>query len=177
MSDNVPNVPDAYTVSLELADKPGELLQVLGPIATYGGNLLSIFHERGDITPRGNIPVEVDIQCSPGQLESILSDLQKSDINIVHVAGGTSNPGMIILLTGESIINSIPNIISSLTDLSINVLNFSVTIPPSSSTEASCILHISGNSKGSSETINSISNIAKDYDLHVISIIDQEVEK
>jgi ACT domain-containing protein len=177
MSANVPNVPDAYTVSLELADKPGELLQVLGPIATYGGNLLSIFHERGDITPRGNIPVEVDIQCSPGQLESILSALQGSDIDVVRVAGGSNNPGMIVLLTGGSIVNNISNIISALTTLSIRVIDFSVTMPPNSSTEASCILHISGNSKGTSETIDSINKIAGNYDLHVISIIDQEVEK
>ena len=48
----------SYTVRLELVDEPGELLGALEPIADNGGNLLSIFHERGNVTPRGHIPVE-----------------------------------------------------------------------------------------------------------------------
>jgi ACT domain-containing protein len=47
----------AYTVRLELVDEPGELLRALEPISANGGNLLSIHHERGNITPRGHIPV------------------------------------------------------------------------------------------------------------------------
>ena len=45
-----------YTIRLELVDEPGELLRALEPIAARGGNLLSIFHERGSLTPRGRIP-------------------------------------------------------------------------------------------------------------------------
>jgi hypothetical protein len=56
----------AHTVRLELVDEPGQLLAALGPIAENGGNLLSIFHERGNITPRGRIPVEVDLECPTG---------------------------------------------------------------------------------------------------------------
>ena len=56
----------AHTVRLELVDEPGELLRALEPVAENGGNLLSIFHERGNVTPRGHIPVEVDLEATPG---------------------------------------------------------------------------------------------------------------
>ena len=68
--------PQAHTVRLELADEPGQLLAALRPIADNGGNLLSIFHERGNITPRGRIPVEVDLECPPDRFESIVSALR-----------------------------------------------------------------------------------------------------
>lgn len=51
-----------HTGRLELVDEAGELLRASDPIADNGGNSLSIFHRRGDITPRGNIPVEVDFE-------------------------------------------------------------------------------------------------------------------
>ncbi|MFY4816535.1 amino acid-binding protein, partial [Haloarcula sp. AONF1] len=48
--------PSTHTVRLELVDEPGQLLAALHPIADNGGNLLSIYHERGNKTPRGRIP-------------------------------------------------------------------------------------------------------------------------
>jgi len=54
MSEDVADVR-AYTIRLELVDEPGELLRALDPIAEKGGNLLSIFHERWNVTPRGHI--------------------------------------------------------------------------------------------------------------------------
>ena len=60
MSDSTDEVW-AYTVRLELVDEPGEFLRALEPIAENGGNLLSIFHERGNVTPRGHIPVDTDL--------------------------------------------------------------------------------------------------------------------
>lgn len=43
--------PSTHTVRLELVDEPGQLLAALHPIADNGGNLLSIYHERGNKTP------------------------------------------------------------------------------------------------------------------------------
>lgn len=51
VSESTDGAVSAYTVRLELVDEPGELLRALEPIADNGGNLLSIFHERGSLTP------------------------------------------------------------------------------------------------------------------------------
>ena len=85
----------AYTVRLELVDEPGELLRALEPIADNGGNLLSIFHERGNVTPRGHIPVEVDLEATPDRFDDIVEAHRYVDTG--HKVGTaivtvTSNP-------------------------------------------------------------------------------------
>jgi hypothetical protein len=83
MSDSTDEVR-AYTVRLELVDEPGELLRALEPIADNGGNLLSIFHERGNLTPRGHIPVEVDLEATPERFDVIVDALRDEDINVIQ---------------------------------------------------------------------------------------------
>jgi len=84
MSDSTDEV-NAYTVRLELVDRPGELLRALEPIAENGGNLLSIFHERGNLTPRGHVPVEVDLEAPPEQFERIVDALREEGLTVVLV--------------------------------------------------------------------------------------------
>ena len=74
----------SYTVRLELVDEPGELLRALQPIADNGGNLLSIFHERGNVTPRGHIPVEVDLETTPAQFDVIVAALRDAGVNVIR---------------------------------------------------------------------------------------------
>jgi ACT domain-containing protein len=83
MSDSTDEVR-AYTVRLELVDEPGALLNALEPIADNGGNLLSIFHERGNLTPRGHIPVEVDLEATPERFEGIVDALREAGINVIQ---------------------------------------------------------------------------------------------
>ena len=83
MSDSTDEVR-SYTVRLELVDEPGALLNALEPIASNGGNLLSIFHERGNLTPRGHIPVEVDLEATPERFEGIVEALRAAGINVIQ---------------------------------------------------------------------------------------------
>jgi ACT domain-containing protein len=73
-----------HTIRLELIDEPGELLRALKPIAESRGNLLSIFHERGNVTPRGHIPIEVDVEATPDRFEDIVESLRSEGINVVQ---------------------------------------------------------------------------------------------
>lgn len=90
-----------HTIRLELADEPGELLSALQPIADNGGNLLSIFHERGNRTPRGRIPVEVDLACPPARFEQILSDLRTTGTNVVQADARRYADEVTVLLVGD----------------------------------------------------------------------------
>jgi ACT domain-containing protein len=45
-------------MALGLVDRPGQLLKALEPIAKYGGNIISIIHEREKITG-GYVPVSL----------------------------------------------------------------------------------------------------------------------
>ncbi|MFB6081255.1 MAG: amino acid-binding protein [Halanaeroarchaeum sp.] len=93
----------AHTVRLELADEPGELLRALEPIAAQGGNLLSIFHERGSLTPRGRIPVEIDLEATPHQFENVIAALREQGVNIIQAGTERYGEEVSVLLVGHLI--------------------------------------------------------------------------
>jgi ACT domain-containing protein len=90
-----------HTVRLELADEPGELLDALAPIAEHGGNLLSVFHERGNVTPRGRIPVEVDLECPQGRFDAIVEALRENGSNVVQAGSERYGEEAVLLLIGH----------------------------------------------------------------------------
>ncbi|MFC6836659.1 amino acid-binding protein [Halomarina ordinaria] len=98
MSDDVVR---SYTVRLELVDEPGELLNALAPIADGGGNLLSIFHERGNLTPRGHIPVEVDLEATPERFERIVASLRDAGVNVIQAGAERYGEELTVLLVGD----------------------------------------------------------------------------
>jgi ACT domain-containing protein len=91
----------SHTLRLELDDVPGELVAALSPIAENGGNLLSVFHERGNRTPRGRIPVEVDLSCSPAQFEDIVAALRDHGVSVVQADEERYRETTTVLLTGR----------------------------------------------------------------------------
>lgn len=93
----------AHTVRLELVDEPGELLNALAPIAENGGNLLSIYHERGNRTPRGRIPVEVDLECPPERFEDIVSGLRDAGVNVIQAGAERFSEEVTVILVGPLI--------------------------------------------------------------------------
>ncbi len=93
----------AYTVRLELVDEPGELLRALRPIAENGGNLLSIYHERGNLTPRGRIPVAVDLECPPERFEGIVSSLREAGVNVIQAGAEHYSEEVSVILVGPLI--------------------------------------------------------------------------
>ncbi|MFC6990085.1 amino acid-binding protein [Haloplanus sp. GCM10025708] len=93
--------PQTYTIRLELVDEPGQLLAALKPIADNGGNLLSIFHERGNKTPRGHIPVEVDLECPPDRFEIIVDALREEGVNVIQAGSERYGEELTVLLVGD----------------------------------------------------------------------------
>ncbi len=91
----------AYTVRLELVDEPGELLRALEPISAAGGNLLSIHHERGNITPRGHIPVEVDLECPPDRFDGIVDALREAGVNVIQAGADRYGEEITVVLVGH----------------------------------------------------------------------------
>ncbi|MEF8756859.1 MAG: amino acid-binding protein, partial [Halobacteriales archaeon] len=106
----------AYTVRLELADEPGELLRALEPIADHGGNLLSIYHERGDVTPRGRVPVEVDLECPPDRFDDLVAALRDAGIDLVRAGHQRYDESVTVLLSGDLVETDLSGTIDSLQD-------------------------------------------------------------
>ncbi|MFC5970797.1 amino acid-binding protein [Halomarina salina] len=125
----VSDSPRAYTVRLELVDEPGELLNALRPIAENGGNLLSVFHERGHVTPRGHIPVEVDLEATPERFERIVTALRDNGVNVVRAGADRYGEQLTVVLVGHLVDTDLSDTLSQLErSTSATVVDFSLRL-------------------------------------------------
>lgn len=159
MSDSQDEV-HAYTIRLELVDEPGELLRALHPIADNGGNLLSIFHERGNLTPRGHIPVEVDLEATPERFETIVDALRAEDFNIIQAGADRYGEALTIVLTGHLVNNDLSDTLSQIQETAdATVTDLSLSAPEGTDDVSSARLRLAteeGNVEGALAAIREI---------------------
>jgi ACT domain-containing protein len=157
----------AYTVRLELVDRPGELLRALGPIANNGGNLLSIFHERGNVTPRGHIPVEVDLEAPPEQFDAIVEGLREADINVIQAGAEQYSEEVIVVLVGQLVDTDLSNTLSRIQEASgASVQDFALSAPGGS--ESSARLRLAAESGRTENVLAAVREIADEKALRVV---------
>ena len=117
-----------HTIRLERVDEPGELLRALEPISASGGNLMSIYHERGNVTPRGHIPVEVDVSGAPDRFDRIVNSLREAGVNVIQAGSERYDEELVVLLIGHLVDTDLSDTLkqieasanASLTDLSLS---------------------------------------------------------
>jgi len=72
-----------FDMTLALADRPGQLLKALEPIAKNGGNIISIIHER-EKPAEGYVPVSLVVDFPSKQnLKKTIGDLKSLGIVII----------------------------------------------------------------------------------------------
>jgi ACT domain-containing protein len=168
MSDSAEDVC-AYTVRLELVDRPGELLRALEPISTQGGNLLSIFHERGNLTPRGDIPVEVDLEATPGQFDAIVDALRDAGINVIQAGAEQYSDELTIVLVGHLVNTDLSDTLSQIQDATgASVRDFSLSAPEGEDEESSARLRLATRKGRAEDVIGAIRGIAEQKGLRVV---------
>ncbi len=168
MSDSTEEVR-AYTVRLELVDRPGELLRALEPIANQGGNLLSIFHERGNLTPRGDIPVEVDLEANPAQFDDIVDALRDAGINVIQAGAEQYSEELAIVLVGHLVDTDLSHTLSRIQEeTGSSVRDFSLSAPEGDSGESSARLRLATQSGQVEDVLGSVREITTDKGLRVI---------
>lgn len=159
----------AYTVRLELVDEPGELLNALGPIAEHGGNLLSIFHERGNRTPRGRIPVEVDLEATSERFNRIVEALRETGVNVVQAGTERYSEELTVLLIGHLIETDFSDTLSRFENCaSASVGDVSLTVADDPSDVSSARLRLATQAGESAQTLGTIQEVATEKDLTVI---------
>ncbi|MEM1607066.1 MAG: ACT domain-containing protein [Candidatus Bathyarchaeia archaeon] len=73
-----------FDMTLALADKPGQLLRALEPIAKNGGNIISIIHER-DKPVEGYVPVSLVVDFPSHQsFRNTINELKSLGIMIMR---------------------------------------------------------------------------------------------
>jgi len=168
MSDGSEDVR-AYTVRLELVDRPGELLRALEPIADHGGNLLSIFHERGNLTPRGHIPVEVDLEATPEQFQTIVDSLREGGINVIQAGAEQYSEEVVVVLVGPLVHTDLSHTLSQIAEATgASIRDFSMSAPEGDETGSSARLRLAAQSGETESVLQEVRNVATEKDLRVI---------
>jgi len=168
MSDSTDEVR-AYTVRLELVDEPGELLRALHPIADNGGNLLSIFHERGNLTPRGHIPVEVDLEATPERFDGIVDALKEADFNVIEAGAEQYSATLTIVLSGHIVETDLSDTLSRIHEgTNATVTDLSLAAPQGAEDVSSARVRLATEEGATEETLDSVRTIAEEKDLTVV---------
>lgn len=159
----------AHTVRLELVDEPGELLNALRPIADNGGNLLSVFHERGSLTPRGHIPVEVDFECTPRQFEVIVDALRDAGVNITQAGTERYGEEVSVLLVGHLVETDLSDTLSRIEACaSASVVDFSLTDEEGVDDVSSARMRLATREGSVGDTLACVRDVAADKELQVV---------
>jgi ACT domain-containing protein len=163
--------PQPHTIRLELADEPGELLAALRPIAENGGNLLSIFHERGHLTPRGRIPVEVDVECPPDRFETIVDALRDAGVNVVEAGAQRYTEEVTLLLVGDLVGTDLSDTVTRIersTAASVSDLSLSAPAGARADDDASARLRLGIQEGRVEEVVGIVRELASEKGLHVV---------
>lgn len=158
----------AYTVRLELVDEPGELLRALEPIANNGGNLLSIFHERGSLTPRGHIPVEVDLETTPERFETIVSALREAGVNVIQAGAERYGEELSVVLVGDLVETDLSDTLSRLECASASVADVALSAPDGTGEPSSARLRLATQAGERDHALDTVREIADEKDLLLV---------
>ena len=168
MSDSTDEVR-AYTVRLELVDEPGELLRALSPIADNGGNLLSIFHERGNLTPRGHIPVEVDLEATPERFDAIVEALKAAEFNVIEAGAEQYSAALSIVLSGHLVETDLSDTLSRIHEgTNATVTDLSLAAPAGTEDVSSARIRLATEEGATEQTLAAVRDIAAEKDLTLV---------
>ena len=159
----------SYTVRLELQDEPGELLRALEPIADSGGNLLSIFHERGNVTPRGHIPVEVDMEATPERFEGIVEALRDAGVNVIRAGSEQYSEELVVLLVGHLVDTDLSDTLSRIEDCgNASIDDVALSAPDGTDELSSARVRMDTHAGAVEETLDTVRAVADRKGLHVV---------
>jgi ACT domain-containing protein len=158
----------AYTVRLELVDEPGELLRALAPIADNGGNLLSIFHERGSLTPRGHIPVEVDLEATPERFETIVSALREAGVNVIRAGTERYGEELSVVLVGDLVETDLSDTLSRVERANAAVADVALSAPAGTDEPSSARLRLATETGQRERALDTVRELADEKDLHLV---------
>ena len=161
--------PSTHTVRLELVDEPGQLLAALHPIADNGGNLLSIYHERGNKTPRGRIPVEVDFEATQERFEEIVAALRSEGVNVMQAGTERYAEEVTLLLFGHLIDTDLSDTLSRIEACaSASVADVSLAAPQGTEEASSARLRLEARAGETEQALVAVRELADEKELRLV---------
>ena len=154
------------TMTLELSDEPGQLLDALQPVADHGGNIVSITHQRGKETPRGTLPVEVTFEIVEERLDKVLDDLQQQGIRVAQFGEEKFHESITVVLVGHIVEGDVTDTIQRVEEEGVKIVDFSMAMPDESESTSSARLTVNATCEDKIDAaMESIQGICQDKDL------------
>lgn len=165
--------PSTHTVRLELVDEPGRLLAALKPIGDNGGNLLSVHHERGAETPRGRVPVEVDVAATDDRFEAIVDALRAAGVNVMEAGTEEYAERLTILLFGHLVETDLSDTLTRIDGCpAASVADVSLATPQGTEDASSARLRLETRTGEAATALNAVRSIAEEKRLRVVEPLD-----
>ncbi|ERH12080.1 MAG: ACT-domain-containing protein, putative allosteric regulator of homoserine dehydrogenase [halophilic archaeon J07HB67] len=163
--------PQIHTIQLELPDEPGQLLAALHPVADNGGNLLSVVHERGERTPRGRIPVAIDLECPPERFDGILDGLRETGVTVVTADAEAYADELVVVLVGHLVDTGLSGTLQRLREhAEATVADVTLSAPDADAPEepSAARVHLRTREGGAERTLEAVRTVAEEKDLTVV---------
>lgn len=159
----------AHTIRLELEDEPGRLHHALGPITEQGGNLRSIHHERGNRTPRGTIPVEIELACAPSQFDAIVASLQTAGVSIIEAGSHRYETEVTVLLVGHLVDTDFSDTLSQIEAFEhASVSDASIDAPEGTEGVSAALLRLAVDDGRVGAALDAVRTVAEEKELTVV---------
>lgn len=160
------------SLDIELKDIPGQLILALKPVSDFGGNIITVLHQRDKKTPLGRIPVQIVFELEETGLAQLLKRLKEGEVNVVRVGKERLKESMVVLLIGHIVHTDIGDTINSIDSTGFaEVVELSLSMPGIEK-KSSALFTISAIDKEElKKTLNILKETAKKKGILVISSI------
>jgi len=144
-----------FDLTIALADRPGQLIKALEPIAKNGGNIISIIHEREEPSA-GFVPVSLVVDFpSKWNLRKAVDDLKELGVTIVKAEEIIDTTRITVILIGKVDLKRIAE-----TEIkNIKIVGFEVSAPTSK--DACLKLELEIPTESAEEAIDDLRRIAE----------------
>ena len=163
------------SIAVELKDQPGQLLKVLEPISRYGGNIISVLHQRDKMTPLKRIPVEISLQIDGQKIKDLINAIKANGVivkryNEVRLVATTS-----VLLVGHIIHTDLKDTITRIDSTGFaEVVEMHISMPQLNH-PSTAMVTISATGKDElRKALNLLNEICRDKGILVIEPLNEE---
>jgi len=160
-------------LDIVLRDVPGQLVMALEPISKFGGNIISIVHEREAIKG-GRVPIRVNVEVESNEnLKRIITELEKRDIWVSKAGEIKKKEKITVLLTGHIVDTDLRDTIDKMNEIKgVMVADVALAMPhPDKESSARMDIEVSERAKAKT-ALDRLDEIAREKKLVVIKSLE-----
>lgn len=158
------------SLELELEDNPEQLVDALKSIATRSGNIISVIHHRDKMTQKNTIPVKIILDIDKDRLDSLLSDLNKSEISVTRFGEERLRESILVILIGHIVYSDIRDTIDSIDKTGFaEVVDISLAMPGIPEKSSAAFTIKASDEEKLDQAVSILKGVAVEKDLMVLT--------